>query len=608
MEFLNPTALFGLLALPLLLIPYLIRRRPRRMVFSSLVLFPDRQAGASRALGRVHLPPVFFLQLLLLALLIFALSEPVFSVRPTRVAMILDNSASMQAIDDGTSRFDQAKEKLGAMTGELGASAAIDLYLTAPRLTKINREPWNPAKLLDQARQLQASDLADAQVDYDRALNQLAREQKYERVYLFTDHRAAEQTENIRIVSVGGPAANLAVTGFEVQRGSLADTRLEATAVVHNFSGRDEKVQVALKSADATLANRELIIRAGQSASVTYSGFPERPYYEVEIARRDNLALDNRRFAVAPRSRSLRILAVTPRNQAAASLKKIPGVTVETISPETYGDSSQRGYDLEIFHYASPAILPPTPALFILPPENNPIVDLGTPLSNTQISGWREPHWLTRYVNFSLLRPTYARPLRPQSPGQVIIEGAGGALAFAVEQRGIRYLALGFDPLPYLGRDNLPMSIFTLNVLDWFYEAAGARGQSTGEPIPLSGTESGEQLTTPTGETVRLERGGGSYQATFQQGIYRLQRTGTTELFARNLNDLGESDLRKTTAIELRSREAGDAGSPSVLFSFWPYLLLAALLLFMLEWFYFPRSTAREPRRPWRGNRLALRR
>ena len=36
MEFLNPTALFGLLALPLLLIPYLIRRRPRRVLFSSL--------------------------------------------------------------------------------------------------------------------------------------------------------------------------------------------------------------------------------------------------------------------------------------------------------------------------------------------------------------------------------------------------------------------------------------------------------------------------------------------------------------------------------------------------------------------------------------------
>ena len=80
---------------------------------------------------------------------------------------------------------------------------------------------------------------------------------------------------------------------------------------------------------------------------------------------------------------------------------------------------------------------------------------------------------LTRYVNFTLFRPTYARALRPQAAGQVILESPNGALVFAVEQRGTRYLTLGFDPLPYLGRENLPMSIFTLNFLDWFFESPG---------------------------------------------------------------------------------------------------------------------------------------
>ena len=51
MEFLNPAALFGLLALPLLLIPYLIRRKPRRLVFSSLLLFLE---GGAQASGRDH--------------------------------------------------------------------------------------------------------------------------------------------------------------------------------------------------------------------------------------------------------------------------------------------------------------------------------------------------------------------------------------------------------------------------------------------------------------------------------------------------------------------------------------------------------------------------
>ena len=67
MEFLNPAALYGLLALPLLLIPYLIRRKPQRIIFSSLLLFtePGTRAGG-QAMGRLRLPPIFFLQLLLL--------------------------------------------------------------------------------------------------------------------------------------------------------------------------------------------------------------------------------------------------------------------------------------------------------------------------------------------------------------------------------------------------------------------------------------------------------------------------------------------------------------------------------------------------------------
>src|SRR6266849_9874766 len=112
MEFLNPTGLYGLLALPLLLIPYLIRKRPRRVVFSSLLLFANLTASASgRPWGKLRLPPIFFLQLLLLTLLFLALGEPVFSVHPTNIAIVLDNSASMQTLENGKSRFALAKEK-----------------------------------------------------------------------------------------------------------------------------------------------------------------------------------------------------------------------------------------------------------------------------------------------------------------------------------------------------------------------------------------------------------------------------------------------------------------------------------------------------------------
>ncbi len=589
MEFLNPTALYGLFALPLLLIPYLVRKKPRRLVFSSLLLFQEGGLQASgRPMGRIHIPPIFFLQLLLLALLIFALSEPVFSVRPTSIAIVLDNSASMQTLEDGKTRMTLAKEKANAVVDEIGVAGQVELYTTTPRLERLSAAPLSPIEAKAIIGNIASYDLGDPPIDYDEALNRLARERKYQRVYLVTDHPAGGQAALLRIISVGQPKTNLAVTAFEVHRSSLVNARIDAIGTVTNFSSRDEKIRILLKANGTTLASRELAVAPAKAATATFEGVPEYPSYEVEIDARDALPIDNRRFASAPASRNLRILAVTPRPQAGTSLRSIPGVNVDIIAPAEYEKSQRTGYGLEIFHFAAPGALPENPALFILPPESSPLVDLGAPISNVQISSWREPHVLTRYINFSLFRPTYARPLKPQTAGDVIIDGPGGTLAFAVERQGVRYLALGFDPLPYLGRENLPMSIFTLNLLDWFFESGVSRAQATGEPIPLGALQPGDSLVVPAGNKVALKPGSENFLATFQQGIYQRQRGREISVYARNLADTNESDLRTPAPIELRDTSK-ISGSTSTLFTFWPYLLLASLLLFFIEWFINPR-------------------
>ena len=589
MEFLNPTALFGLVALPLLLIPYLIRRKSQRMAFSSLLLFIESgETASARPWGRINLPPIFFLQLLLLALLIFALSEPVFSIRPTSIAMILDNSASMQALEDGKTRFALATERARALVGGLGSGGKVDLFLTTPRLEKIHATPLSPAEATAIIAAQVPYDLAEPPVDYDNLLSQLSRQRKYERIYLITDHPARGQSAAARVITVGTARANFALTALEIQRSSLANARLEALVEVANYSERDEKLKIVLKGNGVELANRLIDVRSGKTAAVSFEGFPDHPIYEAEIANRDALRLDNRRFAVAPASRNLRILGITPRPRELESLKAIPGVQIDTIAPSEYDKAERGAYGLEIYHFATPAALPPTAALFILPPESSSLVDLGAPVHSVTASNWRDPHVLTRYLNFNLFRPTYARPLKPQTAGDIIIDSPAGPLAFATERQGVRYLTLGFDPFPYLGRENLPMSVFTLNLLDWFFDSRGGSGQSTGEAIFLGKVQNGDRIILPGGKSLPIKPGAAFFGGAFFQGIYQLSRGAKPELFARNLLDRGESDLRVSAPIVLGGTNEGGA-SASVLFSFWPYLLLASLLLLLLEWFLSPR-------------------
>jgi len=591
MEFLNPTALYGLLALPALLIPYLIRRKPQRIIFSSLLLLMEYDSSARRRpWGRLRLPPAFFLQLLLLTLLILALAEPVLSVRPTHIAIVLDNSASMQTLEDGKTRFALAQEKARSLVADLGVNGRVELYRAIPRLEKIRGTSLSSSEAAGAIGALEAYDLGDQAIDYNQALTEMMREQKYERAYLITDHPVNGQGEKIRALSVGSPQANMALLAFQVRRASLANAQLEATVEVGNFSAKEEKIKVLLRGSGTLLQSRDLVIAAGKSAEASFSGFAAHPYYEAEIDVRDALALDNRAFAAAPTAANLRILAVSPRPQALASLGAIPGVKLDLVSPADYEKAARSGYGLEIFHFATPAGLPQTPALFVLPPDANALVDLGKPVARAAVSGWRDPHTLTRYVNFTLFRPAYARPLKPQAAGDVIIESPQGALAFAIERPGVRHLVLGFDPFPYLGRENLPMSIFTLNFLDWFFQSGSRRGTASGEPLALGVARQSGLLITPRGEKISLDAGTSYFTGTFRQGVYQLRRDGENQLFAVNLQDANESDLRAPAPIAMKGAESGSGGA-AALFSYWPYLLLASLLVLIIEWFIFPRMT-----------------
>lgn len=596
MEFLNPAALYGLFALPLLLIPYLVRRKPRRVIFSSLLLFIEHGSEATaKPWGRLRLPPVFFLQLLLLVLLILALAQPVFSVRLSNIAIVMDNSASMQAREDGTTRVALARDQARRVLGDLGANGKVDIFTIVPQLEKANKAPLSPSDAIALLAGLEAYDLADAPADYGDLLRQLAEDHKYERVYFVTDRPVRGQSGAVRVLTVGKPRDNLALSAFTVSPSSLANRRLEAVVEVANYSARDQRVRVAVlgDGAETALANRDLRVPAGQTASASFQGLSEKRYYIAEIDGNDALSLDNRQFAIAANARSLKILAISPRPQALNSLRAIPGVTLTIVAPEDYQQTDRSSFGLEIFHYAALASLPLNPSLLILPPDSNPIVKLGNPITGPVASGWRESHPLSRYLNFALFRPTYARPIIPLTAGEAIIETVQGPLAFTVERQGNRHLVLGFDPFPYLGRENLPMSIFTLNLLEWFTSVSGGKGRATGEPVALGAAEQESSiLTTPQGQKHVLKPGSSSFANTFHQGIYQLARGAERQILAINYHSASESDLRDSKRIELKPGASG-SNSGSTLFSFWPYLLMASLLLLIIEWFFVPPADRR---------------
>jgi len=588
MEFLNPAWLYSLLLLPLLLIPYLIRRRPRRVVFSSVLLM--REFAARVSADRSGVPPIFFLHLLILALLLLSLGEPSFPSRLLTVALVLDNSASMQAVEDGRSRFQAALGEAGRILRALPAGARVDVSLLAPRLAEIGEPALAPAQALAVLSRQKPLDVGERALDHGAEFSRLARERGYERLYFVTDHAAAGQNGNVRVVTVGRQQNNLAVTSLQLSRPLFNFPQLDARVEVRSFSAAEEKFTLNIKGGGRIIASRSYAVAPGKSAAAIFDSLPAYPFYEAEIASNDALTLDNRRFAVPPPAGGVKILAVSPRPEALASLRAIPGVELQVVAPEVYAKGDFPPHALEIFQYSAPATLPDNSALFILPPAENPLVRVGAGSAKAGVTGWREPHPLTRYVNFALFRPPYARPLKLGRTGEAIIQSSDGALAVAAEQKNFRYLALGFDPLPFLGRQNLPMSIFTLNVLEWL-SAAQSRAIATGAPL-AAGLRAGENLLAPDGQRVDL----GANPAALYQGIYRVEGNGARYL-AVNFDDVAESDLRATAPVQLRD-EAGAPAERSLAALIWPYLSIIGLLLLLAEWLIHPLPIWRWKREP----------
>jgi Aerotolerance regulator N-terminal len=577
MEFLNPAALYALLLLPLLLIAYLTRRRPRRVVFSTVLLMRDLATRVSA--GRSGVPPIFFLHLLILTLLLLCLGEPSLSSRAVNVALVLDNSASMQAANGGRSRFQAALDAGSKTIGALPAGARIDLYILAPSLARVGEAGLSAdraAALLSRQRPM---DVAERALDHGAELSRLARERAYERLYFFTDHPASGQSRTVRVVTVGQPQNNLAVTAFQIRRSFSQSAQLEALVEIKSFSAVEEKFTVNVTAGGKFVAARAYTVPAEKTVAAQFDNLPAYPVYEAEIAAGDALPLDNRRFAIAPAA-GLNVLAVSPRPDALASLRAIPGVELQIVSPEAYAKGESAPHALEIFHYAAPASWPESAALVILPPAENPLVRIAATNSRAVVTGWREPHPLTRYVNFALLRPAYTRPLKPAPGADAVVQSSDGALAIASQRKHFRYLALGFDPLPFLGRQNLPMSIFTLNALDWL-TAGSMRSIATGAPLDAH-VGAGETLIAPNG--AKLDPG--ANPVALAQGIYRVEGRGARYL-AVNFDDPGESDLRAAAPIQLRDAP-GTSEERFFAALLWPYFLIAAMALLLLEWFLHP--------------------
>jgi len=282
-------ALWGLLALPLIVLLRVLDRRPRVVVVPSLIPW-KAAAGAARPEGRrrVLIDWALVLQLAAAAAVVLGAAGPRVGGRPAGarpVVIVLDNSASMGA----GSRFRQARERLiaelaGPERPQYRLAAAV---ATAPRPRILTGGGDNvPFGRLDDIRPVPASgDLAGAVAAARAAGGPDAL------IVVASDDLTPLDNlpaDNLVTIRVGQPVRNLGIVAAAVEGGKVF-------AAVRNASAAPENARLTLTLPPSVKEpdTREATIEAGGRAAFTLQ-LPANTTEQIELRLpSDDLEADN---------------------------------------------------------------------------------------------------------------------------------------------------------------------------------------------------------------------------------------------------------------------------------------------------------------------------
>ncbi|MGZ3477426.1 MAG: vWA domain-containing protein [Polyangiales bacterium] len=602
-----------------------LRRRPVAVPFEKLWERILRDKEATSLFSRLKRLLSLLLQLAILAALVLALGDPrtaVEVVKGRTLVVLVDTSASMKSRDGdaGKTRLEVAKDEVKKLVRGLGASDRMLVASMDAVITPLSPLTSDTGMLDDAANHLEA---VDCRADFARALRyslDTLRGTREPEIVVISDGGLGEPRDalgtvklgdaKLSFIPVGSGKRNLAITQFSVRRYPLDKARYEVMIEVQNLGDKEEDVELSLYGDDVLVDLTKLHMKAGDRLPRFYpslGGASRTLEARLSLASpgpqasdlHDDLAADDRAFAVLPERRRTKVLTVTPGNtylEAALLLDEYLDVT--TVPPAKANEAIGGKYDVAIFDGVSPSLRPGLPSLYIDPKEGAPVkIDPKKQIAEPTFDTLERKHPILRWTAFDNIGIASAAKLIPGEGDKVVGASNEGPLLIAGARTGTKFVVLGFD----VRQSDLPLRIawpvFLLNTINWFVEedADYLSSFKTGEvwhiPAPL-GAGTSVTLVDPAGQKhlVPVQDGRAVFFGS-KAGFYKLLKPagvqqGGDVMFAANLVDPVESAITPKTELVVDGKKGGEVAGfkVGVRRELWIYLLLAVAAISAIEW------------------------
>ena len=385
MSFANPWAFLALLAIPLLIIIYIIKNKYREDTDPSIYLwelsrkFLKRKNPISRIEHLINL----IVQIVCIFCMSFALASPTFTLKgkADNIVFVLDTSASMNLIpqednEKGLSRFEQGVEEIR----KIASDAKRGSLFTLVSLSDTPEFVCTKVSSLDQFNlyldSVKASSAASDLTSAIALAQKMYTEEGANLCYLATDQKIEEnQLENISLIDVSSSDINYAIPSLSYTYGggklslNAQFISYESDQQIRFYIYVNEKpvsgggyFTCDLKKGEATPYEKELDI--SEMGDVDISSV------RITISSKDALELDNTYIAYqsGEKNTKARVLIVSENStHLVNAFNAIKNISYKTVAPESY--SPQSGYDITVFDGYTPSTLPNSGAVWFFAPS-----------------------------------------------------------------------------------------------------------------------------------------------------------------------------------------------------------------------------------------------
>jgi len=544
MPFSNPYALLGLLsAVPLILI-YLIRPRPREVLFSSTQFLREGEAERSAVLSRLINDPLFWVQLLVLCALSVAAAGPYTEEEGqagSHLVVVLDSSASMQAC------WSQAQQIISPYLQRYQKISLVQ----ASSVPRVLLQGGGAAEAADALR-LARPDAVSADLSAGLALAESLLDGGGGHILLVSDFvswTGDDPEETRKVMQAGGRVSivfadayqggdNLAVVeGWDVPGPGYVNH----TARIHNF-GPGASASITIRGPGGS-EGRTAQIGSDGDYYISFTAYPG--VNEIALDVHDSIDWDNRAYLYVPDLTEKRVLYLGRPGPALAALRSLPNVQVQT-EGDTAGEGAEySGYDLIVVagNAASDGklnrYLDRGRVIFIASggnesPEFLPVRVTGKASGPAVL--WVREEGFARGLHMEEIG-LYSYPEASARKGSVTMVEANGVPVLSYWRLGrglVVYTGLEMDSDFYM-RPEYP--IFWYNLVNWITDVPDVKdsNRKTGETVHLGETA---VVTTPS--------------TTLTTSVLRLDEAGIYSFLGRslaaNMYDPRESSLKRASA------------------------------------------------------------